>query len=153
MDSSEDRRSRDDQPLPTTLEIAFARQAARDRKLLEDALRAQPRLADSAEAIVEHLKREKSVASTTSLPPASPQEGSFYEQPNPTKVGKRRKPRLESTEFGVALLEKGGTRDEILQKVCPLIPGYQNMTSPQQSKAEDRAWKNILAVKRRIERS
>jgi hypothetical protein len=59
MDNSEDRLSRDDQPLPTDLEMAFARQAARDRKLLEDALRAQPRLADSAEAIVEHLKRER----------------------------------------------------------------------------------------------
>jgi len=60
------------------------------------------------------------------------------------------RPKLEATELGLTLLNQNPrlSRQEILFKVRPLIVGYNEMTPDQQSKAEDRTWRNILAAKR-----
>jgi hypothetical protein len=50
--------------------------------------------------------------------------------------------------LGSALLKENRSREEILSKVRPFIPGYSEMTPDQQSDAEDRTWRNILAVNR-----
>jgi hypothetical protein len=58
------------------------------------------------------------------------------------------KPKSDTTEWGLTFMNEGRPREEILSKLRPLIPGYNEMTPDQQSKAEDRIWKNILAADR-----